>query len=51
MVDNHARELSALRERIETMGSYLHIDDKRGKLAELGWAMKDGKDGYKLTKA
>ena len=26
-------------------------DALRGKLAELGWAMKDGKDGYKLTKA
>ena len=26
-------------------------DELRGKLAELGWAMKDGKDGYKLTKA
>ena len=26
-------------------------DSLRGKLAELGWAMKDGKDGYKLTKA
>lgn len=26
-------------------------DTLRSKLAELGWAMKDGKDGYKLTKA
>ena len=26
-------------------------DALRGKLAGLGWAMKDGKDGYKLTKA
>ena len=26
-------------------------DALRGKLADLGWAMKDGKDGYKLTKA
>ena len=25
-------------------------DELRGKLAELGWGMKDGKDGYKLTK-
>ena len=33
--DNHAQELAALRERIEKMGSYLHIDDKRGQLAEL----------------
>ena len=35
MADNHAQELAALRERIEKMGSYLHIDDKRGQLAEL----------------
>lgn len=35
MADNHAQELTALRERIEKMGSYLHIDDKRGQLAEL----------------
>ena len=34
MADNHAQELAALRERIEKMGSYLHIDDKRGQLAE-----------------
>ena len=26
-------------------------DALRAKLAELGWAMKDGKDGYQLTKA
>ena len=35
MVENREKELKALRERIETMGSYLHIDEKRNKLAEL----------------
>lgn len=35
MTDNHAQELSALQVRIEKMGAYLHIDDKRSRLAEL----------------
>ena len=35
MAENHSQELNALQERIETIGSYLHIDDKRGRLAEL----------------
>ena len=35
MVENHERELNKLRERIETMGSYLHIDAKRDELASL----------------
>lgn len=35
MADNHAQELAVLRERIEKMGSYLHIDDKREQLAGL----------------
>ena len=35
MIENHEQELSALRERIQTMGSYLHIDEKRSQVAEL----------------
>ena len=35
MIENHEQELSALRQRIETIGGYLHIDDKRLQLQEL----------------
>lgn len=35
MADTKALELVALRERITKMGSYLHIDDKRERLADL----------------
>ena len=35
MAENHAQELKELRSRIETIGSYLHIDDKREQVAEL----------------
>lgn len=35
MTENHEQELQKMRERIETMGSYLHIDTKRAKLAAL----------------
>ena len=29
MAENHEQELKALRERIETIGEYLHIDRER----------------------
>lgn len=35
MADNRSQELNALRERIETIGAYLHIEEKRVQLAEL----------------
>lgn len=35
MADNHDLELKALKERIETIGEYLHIDKKRVELKEL----------------
>lgn len=35
MAENHSQELSVLRERIQKMGSYLHIDEKREQLSEL----------------
>lgn len=35
MAENHGQELEGLQSRIETIGSYLHIDEKRGQLAEL----------------
>lgn len=35
MADNHAQELGVLRARIEEMGSYLHIEDKRAQLSDL----------------
>ena len=35
MIENREQELKALRDRIETIGNYLHIDEKRAKLAEL----------------
>lgn len=35
MIENHEQELAALRQRIETIGGYLHIDDKRLQLEEL----------------
>lgn len=35
MAENHIQELESLRARIEKMGSYLHIDEKRERLAEL----------------
>ena len=35
MAENHEQELKALRERIETIGEYLHIDRERVELAAL----------------
>ena len=35
MAVNHEQELAKLRERIETMGAYLHIERKRPELADL----------------
>ncbi len=35
MTENYQSELEQLRARIETIGGYLHIDDKRGKLSSL----------------
>lgn len=35
MTESHATELAALRERITTIGDYLHIADKRARVAEL----------------
>ena len=35
MAENHEQELKALRERIETIGEYLHIDRERDELAAL----------------
>ncbi len=35
MLDNQSQSLSALRARIEKMGAYLHIDEKRNQVAEL----------------
>ena len=35
MAENHIQELNALKARIEKMGSYLHIDDKRKRVSEL----------------
>ena len=35
MVENHSQELKKLRERIETIGDYLHVADKRGQVKEL----------------
>lgn len=35
MAENHIQELDALKARIEKMGSYLHIDDKRLRVREL----------------
>ena len=35
MAESHRQELQALRERVETIGEYLHIDDKRERLRAL----------------
>ena len=35
MAENHATELKALRERVGKIRAYLHIDEKRGQLAQL----------------
>ena len=35
MAENHAAELKALRERVGKIRAYLHIDEKRGQLAQL----------------